>query len=563
MSRKSLVTAVSVIVAALGACSSEEPKPEDQPIRSIEQHITTACNENTVGLPCDPDGAGGIAECEAVCHLGTDGSAACVPIVELGLANLNGRICGTTMGVGDEACTRYCSGKSCLAVNAPAGAACRPVAGDTTCQGACDGAGACVPLDDPCPFGREVQSCQFAACTFTNATQCVTLDLLAATPCSNLDVCEIGNCNDSGQCIGSGEVGCDDGNPCTDDVCDANSGACIGIPNTKSCDDKNRCTVMDRCVSGTCQGSAPRDCDDGNACTADSCNPDTGCVREKKTCSDSDPCTVDNRCDPVSGECYFPPRDCSDNDPCTADSCESNGRCRHTPLDCDDDDACTADSCAEGQCEHGPIDCDDGDPCTTDSCDSASGCSNVEVEGCVGSDAGTGGSASDGSGASGGAASSGGATGTGGAPATGGSGGSDTTASGGTGAGAMGGTSSGGTGGAAGDSNDGSGGSSTDASGTGGNSAGGTSGESSTATGGTSGLGGTNSSSTGGGSGGSDVTASAAGGSGGSVEGPTGGGKPKDDGDGCGCRVVGGSRDGQPSWLLLLGVALAVFRRRH
>jgi hypothetical protein len=46
--------------------------------------------------------------------------------------------------------------------------------------------------------------------------------------------------------------GCDDANPCTDDVCDPATG-CQHAPNTVSCSDGSECTLADRCNGGQCQ----------------------------------------------------------------------------------------------------------------------------------------------------------------------------------------------------------------------------------------------------------------------------------------------------------------------
>jgi subtilisin-like proprotein convertase family protein len=49
-----------------------------------------------------------------------------------------------------------------------------------------------------------------------------------------------------------------------------------------------------------CQPGTPVNCDDGNACTNDSCDPFAGCVHAAINCGDNDPCTNDS-CDPQTG----------------------------------------------------------------------------------------------------------------------------------------------------------------------------------------------------------------------------------------------------------------------
>src|SRR5262245_49586988 len=48
---------------------------------------------------------------------------------------------------------------------------------------------------------------------------------------------------------------CDDGNPCTDDLCDADLG-CVYAEVSNPCDDGNPCSTGDVCQNGTCIGGA-------------------------------------------------------------------------------------------------------------------------------------------------------------------------------------------------------------------------------------------------------------------------------------------------------------------
>src|SRR5207249_5374063 len=68
-------------------------------------------------------------------------------------------------------------------------------------------------------------------------------------------------------------------NPCiSGSTCDG-AAACVGgTPNTLPCDDGNACTTADTCAGGQCVGGPPLGCNDGTLCTADSCDPATGCV---------------------------------------------------------------------------------------------------------------------------------------------------------------------------------------------------------------------------------------------------------------------------------------------
>lgn len=57
--------------------------------------------------------------------------------------------------------------------------------------------------------------------------------------------------------------------------------------------------------------------------------------------------------------------DCNDGNACTVDTCGGNGVCVNDPVDCDDGDACTTDSCdaRSGDCVHDPVDCPAGQTC--------------------------------------------------------------------------------------------------------------------------------------------------------------------------------------------------------
>ncbi len=78
------------------------------------------------------------------------------------------------------------------------------------------------------------------------------------------------------------EPPCEEGDPvCLGGTC-AIVGPCDGVrfPLGSACDDGDRCTVDDLCMSkGVCQGQALQ-CDDGNACTGDRCDAAAGCVHD-------------------------------------------------------------------------------------------------------------------------------------------------------------------------------------------------------------------------------------------------------------------------------------------
>jgi hypothetical protein len=159
-------------------------------------------------------------------------------------------------------------------------------------------------------------------------------------------------------CQGNGSL-CDDGDACTSDTCLAN-GQCGHAP--VNCDDGNACTTdlcqqATGCLNVPAQGPCPASCDDGNACTsADTCT-DGQC----KGTAVAGCCTADVNCD--------------DGNPCTVDTCAGNA-CLNEPRNCSVADKCVAGFCdpASGACATAPVSCDDNNVCTDDLCDSATGC---------------------------------------------------------------------------------------------------------------------------------------------------------------------------------------------
>jgi len=183
---------------------------------------------------------------------------------------------------------------------------------------------------------------------------------------------------------------CNDGNPCTDDVC--NAGTCENQANVATCDDGNPCTQNDLCSAGQCRGEiiesccvADCECDDGDVCTTDQCIANT-CVNDSAptgtSCDDGDLCTVNDACD--QGLCLGggPPDCTSFDDDCNLGVCNPvDGSCEAQTTNeggaCDDGDLCnTAKTCSLGVCEGGvPVDCSGlDDDCNVGVCTPGVGC---------------------------------------------------------------------------------------------------------------------------------------------------------------------------------------------
>jgi hypothetical protein len=143
------------------------------------------------------------------------------------------------------------------------------------------------------------------------------------------------------------------------------------------CADGDLCNGIERCVAGTCEApSTPLACDDGDACTQDSCDPAAGCAHADTACSatcgpgddglrcsDGTACSVGDTCS--AGSCVGTPLACDDGDPCTADACDASLGCVH--VEQPDPPACLSSSQCVMAADHTPC-VGDGDPCTIDGC---------------------------------------------------------------------------------------------------------------------------------------------------------------------------------------------------
>jgi hypothetical protein len=174
----------------------------------------------------------------------------------------------------------------------------------------------------------------------------------------------------------------------------------------------NPCLVNARCLDGECHYNN-RNCNDSDICTTDRCDPlGVGCVHEPVCPSDGIACNGEEYCSIYlfGGLCGREPPHCDDGDACTIDSCVEPTGCQHVPVNCADANQCTLDSCdatlgcvnepiegccrtaadcpvdactepprcTAGACAAGtPISCDDDDPRTVDGCDPTTGCTHV------------------------------------------------------------------------------------------------------------------------------------------------------------------------------------------
>ncbi len=246
--------------------------------------------------------------------------------------------------------------------------------------------GSVVQCDDKLNSDCQTNSCnaQSGKCEIVQANDGSACDADGSL-CSKNDTCT------SGKCQPGKVANCDDGKLCTDDSCDPKKG-CQHNPNTNPCNaDDSDCTVSDACQQGTCVAGKKKNCDDSEPCTDDICQAQGGkCLHKHlvKGCDDSNKCTTDDKCGVdaitklytcIAGGVLT----CNDKNPCTADKCDPVKGCQTTALpdggQCNDGNACTSlDVCTGGKCVGKPADvkvkCDDGNPCTDDLCNPDKGC---------------------------------------------------------------------------------------------------------------------------------------------------------------------------------------------
>jgi hypothetical protein len=251
-----------------------------------------------------------------------------------------------------------------------------------------DGAG----LGDGCNSDAECASasgilpnCIVAICDLVTRL-CVEGEAPGGTTCDDGNKCTAGDVCLTGECLPGATQDCSDGVPCTDDVCEPTTG-CTNPFNEAICDDGDACTDTDTCFGGVCISGETTTCDDANPCTEDDCDTLSGCVflpEPGKSCDDSDACTVDGQCS-ATGVCLPQSNlECNDENPCTDDVCSALQGCTFTANEatCDDDEPCTKeDTCVQGLCTGEDDSCDDNDVCTIDSCLSGEGCEHTPFQG--------------------------------------------------------------------------------------------------------------------------------------------------------------------------------------
>ena len=132
-------------------------------------------------------------------------------------------------------------------------------------------------------------ACVASVCEYTNNTAACD----DGNACTTADTCA------AGACVGGAAPNCDDANVCTDDSCNPASG-CVNANNTAACDDGLYCTQIDVCQNGQCIGSDDPCVDNKDYCDGEEyCQED---IVDYLCTSTGNPCGA-LTCDEVDDTC--------------------------------------------------------------------------------------------------------------------------------------------------------------------------------------------------------------------------------------------------------------------
>lgn len=126
-------------------------------------------------------------------------------------------------------------------------------------------------------------------------------------------------------------------NPCASVTCEQGevcvNGTCV------ECNGDEDCAAGESCINGACLADCDtnEDCDPGQVCNNGNCE-------STSECEEDDDCDAGEVCDEATNTCVECDGavDCNDNDACTADSCAAQA-CVNAPITC-----VTAATCPDG-----------------------------------------------------------------------------------------------------------------------------------------------------------------------------------------------------------------------
>jgi hypothetical protein len=228
-----------------------------------------------------------------------------------------------------------------------------------------------APAAPPPPTTSTVEPTTTTTVTTTLPPQTTTTIVPTTTLPPPTTTTLAGGCNSNPQC--------NDGNACTTDTC--NAGTCQHADVSAACNDGAFCNGVETCSPASgCQAGTPPVTNDGIACTTDACNEATDTITHtpnNAACSDGAFCNGAETCSATLGCQAGTPPATSDGIACTTDACnEATDTITHTPNNaaCSDGAFCNgAETCSASLgCQAGtPPATSDGIACTTDACNEA------------------------------------------------------------------------------------------------------------------------------------------------------------------------------------------------
>lgn len=255
-----------------------------------------------------------------------------------------------------------CSG---ICTAEPAGSPC-PDDGNACTTESCNASGTCLHTNNSIAcndgvFCNGADSCSGGSCSVHAGDPC-----FFGFECNDLCNEAAGNCF-----VPFGTLCTDDGNVCSDDVCNG-AGSCAHISNNASCDDGLFCNGPDTCSGGVCAVHSGDPCSGGPQC-ADTCNESTDdCIDPTGSpCEDGDACTTNDMCS--GGTCFGGPppacdscQTCDSITGCTGPVCTPTPAPTATPTSTPTATPTPA-ACGNGSVEAGEQ-CDDGNTVDGDCC---------------------------------------------------------------------------------------------------------------------------------------------------------------------------------------------------
>ncbi len=348
-----------------------------------------SCNPSSGCVP-------GMAPCPTTCEEATDACLECLVSADCNdnvvCNGIEACIAGQCVAGNAPACddgiactTDLCDEEAGGCIHQPVDAMCN---NNLFCDGneTCDAEGGCLAGPAPCTelCNETIDACVTclldAHCTdglFCNgAERCTAGDCVPGDmpncddglACSDdwcneqLDECQHqlmhASCDDGLYCNGvelCSPEGCVVGTPPCAVLCDESLDTCVECVTNADCVDGLQCNGLETCSAGTCTPGTAPDCDDGVACTSDSCLEPGGCIHlvQHQVCDNGVFCDGRESCDPTAG-CVAGAPPCSgtcDEDTATCTGCGADS-------DCDDGLFCTGtEVCQDGTCVPGSPPC--------------------------------------------------------------------------------------------------------------------------------------------------------------------------------------------------------------